>query len=188
MLVYRVFPHLPAASAGEPGHASYVHPDQGAGRWDNPNLYEAFYCATSAEAAIGESFAHISAWSVAMLRFPQLPGSVRALGTYRIDEEAHPLLDFDDPRALHDRGLRPTQVVVRNRPATQRIGADVYREGIWSGIRWWSMHRPQWTLLVLFDSGVIEGVSVEGLAGHPALLDAGARLAKVVDEGLATPQ
>lgn len=39
MLVYRVFPHLNSAKAGEPGHPSYLHRPQGTGRRDNPDHY-----------------------------------------------------------------------------------------------------------------------------------------------------
>lgn len=184
MLVWRVFPWVDRAAPGEPGHPLHVHPDQGAGRWDNPDRYLALYVAASAEAAVGESFAHLVRWTVDMLPFPQVPGAVRALGVYRYDEEAHPLLDLDDARALLDRGLRPTDVVVRNRPRTQAIARSVHDEGHWAGIAWWSMHRPQWPLMVFFGTDVVTVEDVVDLPGHPALRDAGAVLAKEVDAAL----
>jgi hypothetical protein len=103
------------------------------------------------------------------------------LGVYSIDEEAHPWLDLDDARALLERGLRPTDVVIRNRPKTQRIARDVFGEGCWSGVSWWSMHRPQWTLLALWrhDSVVVE--EVQPVRGHPALHDAGRLLARRIE-------
>jgi hypothetical protein len=183
VLIYRVFPWLTTARRGEPGHPLYVHPDQGAGRWDNPDLYAAFYCAAEAEAAVGESFAHIATWSAAMLTFPLIPGAERALGIYHFDEESHPLLDLDDPRALLDRGLRPTDVVIRNRPATQRVAREVYEEGDWAGISWWSLHRPQWTLFALFGESDVEEREVVDLRHHPATLEAARRLAKALAPG-----
>lgn len=172
MLVYRVFPYLARAAAGEPGHPLFLHPDQGAGRWDNRDLYRAAYVAASPSGAVGEAFAHLSTWSRAMLPLPVIPGAERALGVYRLDEERHPLLDLDDPRALLDRGLRPTDVVIRNRPRTQRMARDVFAEGTWSGLSWWSMHRPQWTLHVLWDVDALSSEAVQPLPGHPATRDA----------------
>ncbi len=181
MLLYRVFPHLPRAKPGEPGHPLYVHPLQGKGRWDNPALYLARYLAASAEAAVGEAFANLSTWSPAMLAAPFPAGSVRRLGTYRIDETANPLLDLDDAQALLDRHLRPTDIVVRNRPRTQSIAGAVFAEGHWAGISWWSYHRPQWTLLTLWSTVHIADERVEDIDGHPALTDAAKVLAKHVD-------
>jgi hypothetical protein len=184
LLVYRVFPHRPKAEPEEPGHPLYLDPNQGFGRWDNPDLYRGLYMALSASGAIGETFAHLSIWSRAMLPFPSIDGSERVLGVYSFDEEALPLLDLDDPRALLDRGLRPTDVVVRNRPRTQQIARQVFAEGKWSGLSWWSMHRPQWTLQVLWSSEGIALERIEPLPRHPAFRDAGLLLAKQLDEDI----
>ncbi len=181
MLVYRVFPNVHAADEGEPGHPLYLFPEQGFGRWDNPDLYRAMYVAGSASGAIGEAFAHLSNWSQAMLPFPLVDGAVRALGTYSVNEEVHPLLDFDDPKVLLDRALRPTEVVIRNRPRTQQIARDVHAEGKWRGLSWWSMHRPRWTLHILWHVDGIVVEHIEPLSGHPGLLDAGRLLAKQLD-------
>ena len=184
MLRYRVFPHVAGAGVGEPGHPLYIHPDQGHGRWDNPDLYEALYVAASPTGAIGETFVHLSNWSPAILPFPAIDGAERKLGIYSINEETNPVLDLDDPRALLGRGLRPTNVVVRNRPRTQAIARMVYQEGRWSGLSWWSMHRPQWTLEVLWKMADVAVESIESLPGHPALLDAGLLLAKQLDPAI----
>lgn len=184
MLLYRVFPHLASAGVGDPGHPSFVHPDQGAGRWDNPDLYRALYVATTAEAAIGETFAHLGYWRRAMLDFPSIPDSQRDLVVYELDEENEPVLDLDDPKALVTRALRPSEVVVRNRPHTQQIARLVFEERRWSGLSWWSMHRPQWALRAMFGTDAVRVVEVEPLVGHAALASAGSRLAKVVDQDL----
>jgi hypothetical protein len=182
--LYRVFPRVPRARLGQPGHGLYIHPDQGAGRWDNPDLYRAGYFAASPEGAVGETFAGISTWRAAMLAFPALDKGVRVLGTYRIDEEAHPLLDLDDARNLVDRGVRPSHVVWRNRPATQAVARTAHEEGRWSGLSWWSMHRPQWSLVCLWDLDTLVLEAIEPLRGHPALLEAAGRLARPVDDDL----
>lgn len=187
MLVYRVFPHVAGAGEGTPGHPLYLDADQGFGRWDNPSLYRALYVAGSPSGAIGETFAHLSTWSRAMLPFPSVDGAERVLGTYSIDEDAHPLLDLDDPRALLDRSLRPTDVVIRNRPQTQRVARDAHAEARWSGLSWWSMHRPQWTLHALWRADDLEVERIEALPGHPGLLDAGRLLAKHLEPDVTGP-
>ncbi|MGH9062417.1 MAG: RES domain-containing protein [Acidimicrobiales bacterium] len=180
MLVHRVFPHLPAAKRGEPGHPLYVHPDQGKGRLDNPDLYLVRYLAVQAEAAVGEAFAGLSVWQPAMLGFPMLPDAERALGTYRLDEEAAPLLNLDYAEVLLDRHLRPTQVVARNRPTTQAWARAIFDERRWAGVSWWSYYRPQWVVIGLWATdGALTVERVESLVGHPAVEDAARTLAKV---------
>ena len=87
-------------------------------------------------------------------------------------------LDLDDAGVLVERSLRPTDVVIRNRPRTQQIARAVHAGGGWAGLSWWSMHRPQWTLHVLWDHRALVVEGVEPLPGHPGLLDAGRLLAK----------
>ncbi len=95
MLLYRVFPYLPTALSHEPGHPSYIHKPQGAHRLDNPGHYTVSYFALEPSGAAGETFRDLDEWSDAMFVFPSLPGSRRALATYRVDD-ATPLLDLDD--------------------------------------------------------------------------------------------
>jgi len=177
--LYRVFPYVEAAEQDESGHGLNVQVRyQGKGRWDNPVLYTVMYLSASPEAAVGETFGNLATWSPAMLKFPQIAHSVRSLGTFELDEGSHPLLDLDDAGELAQRGIRPTHVVVRNRPRTQKIASDVFSEGHWSGISWWSYHRPQWTAVALWDSGGLAIRRVEDLGGHPALDAAARTLAK----------
>jgi hypothetical protein len=179
VLLYRVFPHVAGAGRTDrPGHPLYVHPTQGQGRWDNPSLYLVRYLATSPEAAVGEAFGGLHTWTPAMLAFPAIAGAERRLATYRFDEEANPLLDLDDARALVTRNLRPTDIVRRNRPRTQSIAAAIHNERTWSGISWWSYQRPQWTVVGLWQPDALKVESVADLPGHPAILDAALTLAK----------
>jgi hypothetical protein len=155
-----------------------VHPIQGKGRWDNPSLYLARYLAISPEAAVGEAFGHLATWSPKMLDSPSVQGAERYLGTYRFDETTSPLLDLDDADVLRRRHLRPTYVVARNRPRTQQIAADIFNEGRWAGIQWWSYQRPQWTLAALWATLAVSCESVDAIPKHPALSDAARALAK----------
>jgi hypothetical protein len=178
VLLYRVFPYLNRSAKGEPGHPLYTPAVQGGGRWDNPGLYVCRYLATTPEAAVGEAFGHLATWSAGMLISPSLNDAARSLGIYRLDEDLSPILDLDDPEVLAERGIRPTHVVVRNRPRTQAIAARIYREGRWAGIQWWSFYRPQWPVVALWE-GDLTVERVENLAPHPALDDAARELAKL---------
>jgi hypothetical protein len=179
VLLYRVFPYLPAAPAGNPGHPLYVEASsQGRGRWDNPSLYSTMYLSCSPEAAIGETFGNLARWTPKMLNLPALPGSQKTLATFEFDEEAHPLLDLDDARVLSQRAIRPTHVVVRNRPRAQQIAAGIFAEDLWSGIQWWSYHRPQWTAVALWDLSDLSVVAVDDIAGHPGLAAAAKALSR----------
>jgi hypothetical protein len=186
VLIYRVIPYLPGAPPGQPGHALYVPAAfQGQGRWDNPSRYVLLYAAPAPETAIGEAFANLQRWSDAMLPVPWLAGARRCLAVLEVDETTHPTLDLDDAAALLDRHLRPTDVVIRNRPRTQTIAAAVHDEGRWSGLRWWSYHRPQWPVMALWDVGGVTVRAVEPIPGHPALFAAADTLSKPVEGALA---
>jgi hypothetical protein len=183
VLAYRVFPALNSARAGEPGHPEYLHPQQGQGRLDNPSHYLCWYLSLEASGAVGEVFADLLHWRELMFSFPALPGSRRALGTYEIPDNAS-LLDLDDARNLLERNLRPTQVIERNRAATQAWALRVFEERgssferKWVGLRWWSFHRPQWRILGLWDVSP-NCVQVERLdLHHPAVVDAAKALSK----------
>lgn len=190
MLVYRVFPYLAAAAPGMPGHPLYLHRPQGHGRLDNPAHYDTWYFALTPEAAVGESFADLSTWTEDMFTFPKVPGARRALGTFEIDD-GWPVLDLDDARTLYERRLRPTQVIARNRAVTQSWALGVFDERDdrgerrWSGIRWWSFHRPHWTVIALWyargEPVAHKVVLVEELnLAHVAVRDAARSLAKAI--------
>jgi hypothetical protein len=96
------------------------------------------------------------------------------------------VLDLDDPAQLLRLGLRPTQIVIRSLTVTQAWGHRIWSETdphtgdhVWQAVSWWSYHRPVWTVLA---SWVRPGlVRVEPLnLGHPALLDAGKALQRII--------
>jgi hypothetical protein len=173
VLLYRVFPYLPSASRGQPGHPLYVHPAQGDGRFDNPAHYLAWYMAAEAVSAVGESFADLSEWRDEMFEFPHIPSSHKALGVYDLPDDL-PYVDLDDPQRLVDLGVRPSQVVERNRPYTHALALRIYMEAKYNGIRWWSFHRPQWHAYCLWEIDP-EIVQVDDLTVAHIAVDSAAR-------------
>jgi len=153
MLLHRVFLHDPAAAPGKSGHANYLHKPQGAGRWDNPALYDAWYLSPAAEGAVGETLGNLATWSADMLEHPS--GLRRALATFSVDDDLS-IFDFDDATNLQHLGMRPSQVVIRNKAFTQSKAAALFAETHhdgrrrWAGVSWWSYHRPSWRNVMLW--------------------------------------
>lgn len=182
MLAYRVFPYLPTARSGRPGHPLYEHRPQRGGRIDHPD-YFVWYTARQPEAAVGESFASLATWADSMFDFPQLQAR-RALGIYRLPDELA-VLDLDDPAELLKRSLRPTQIVARNLPVTQAWGHSIWDERSphdhaarrWQAVQWWSFHRPHWTVLASWQRPTLHEVQPLSLE-HPAVVDAAAALVR----------
>lgn len=190
MLAYRIVPYKESAAPGTPFSASYLYPKQGTGRIDNPRRYKVWYLTREPEAAVAEVFGNWSVWNEGMFQFgerdPDLRGSQRALVTFRLPDDLE-TLDLDQALALHERGMKPTSVVERNRTSTQRWALRIFEEAdykgdpAWTGVQWWSFHRPYWRILGLW--GVTpEVMSVEPLTlAHPAVIDAATALGKILD-------
>jgi RES domain len=185
VLLYRVFPYLPTASPGEPGHPLYEHRPQRGGRIDHPD-YFVWYLSPHAAAAIGETFGNLGVWDGSMFPFPLIAGSRRALGTYRLPDDLR-LLDLDDPAALVERSLRPTQIVTRNLAVTQAWGHRLWDERDphdasqhrWQAVKWWSYHRPVWSVMASWERPELQQVEDLDL-NHPAVRDAAAALSRVL--------
>ena len=189
MLVYRVFAYDPRAASAEPGHWGYLHlPAQGSLRLDNPDLYQTCYFSATPEGAIGESFGDLATWSDAMFDTPYLPGGRRVLGVFEISDDTA-LLDLDNANNLAARALRPTDVISRVRPATQAWARNIFNERdthgnrLWRGVRWWSFHRPHWTIYGIWIAPgellIHNLVHIEPLSeAHPAVISAQETLAR----------
>lgn len=169
---YRVCPYLHRARPGEAGHPLHVPFPQGAGRLDNPEHYRVLYLSDHPAGAVAEAFGNHAVWTAGLLAGPpSLPGSARALVTYRAS--AWRVLDLDNSGALRERKLRPSQIVTRDRSVTQRWALAAFRERRWSGVRWWSYYDPRWGSLGLWDISRLRVESVEPLAwDHPVVVEA----------------
>jgi len=185
VLVHRIFPYLPSAPVGELGHPLYEHHPQRSGRLDHPDYY-VWYLTAQPQAAVGEVFGNLASWESSMFDAPQVPGARRALGVYRLPDDLQ-VLDLDDPTELAQRGLRPTQIVVRNLAVTQAWAHRIWNERDphdptsrrWQAVQWWSYHRPFWTVLGSWQRPELDHVEDLDL-DHAAVRDAAEALTRTV--------
>lgn len=168
MRLYRVFPWLTTAREGEPGHALYVPEPSGAGRVDNPTRYRVLYLSDSPAGAVAEAFGTLKLWTAQMFVRPDLPGSMRAVAAYEVADDVT-IFDLDDAASLGSLGLRPSQVVTRERPVTQKWALTIYEQGKWAGVRWWSYYDPTWYSYAVWD---LPALTLDPGAVQPLSIDA----------------
>jgi len=146
----------PRLQPWDPFHPLHLPVDrQGAGRFDNPHRYVALYGATSPTAAVGEAFGNSALWKPGEVARAK-EGHPRCLVTIDVDE-AIVLVDLDDAQTLVDLGLRPSDVVRRNRDRTQEVALRLWLEGEATrphGVRWRSYWRPEWEVVTLWSAGL----------------------------------
>jgi hypothetical protein len=128
------------------GGALFVPPSRGHNRIANASLYNELYLSDSAAGAIGETFGRFPVWDEAMLEHPRgrYAIAVFELGDLRI-------CDLDDARTLVRLDLKPTDVITRNRAASQAWSRALFIEGVWIGVSWWSYYLPEWKNVALWD-------------------------------------
>lgn len=162
--LYRVIAWDPFAEPGSVGHPLHVPLyRQGRGRIDNPDVYGVLYAADRPEGAIAEQFGWHPIWSPGMFKARDIttPWSY-ALCRFQLADDR--ILDLDDPRALLERALRPSRVVMREREITQGWARGIHAEQRWVGISWWSYYDPAWVSTGLWDLSSIT------LPDHPERL------------------
>ena len=172
--LYRVFPFLSEARPGAPGGALYV-PPQGGSRLDNPDLYSVFYASDAEAGALAEAFGRFPEWTPSILDgSPSLPGSSRGIAHYRLDDTSV-ICDLDDPAQLIALGLRPSDVVNRDYSRTREWARQIYRQGKWKGVRWWSYYDPRWSTFGLWDINALLLIDVRPLRLEDAAIAEAAR-------------
>lgn len=131
------------------------------------------YLGDTAQGAIAEAFGRFPEWQAEMLEgSPSLPGSRHALARYRLDD-AEPICNLDDPQCLLDLGLRPSDVVSRDYNKTRPWARQIHAKGKWSGVRWWSYYRPEWSSFALWKTERLSLQELSPLAlNHPAFVEA----------------
>jgi hypothetical protein len=174
--------HPDASNPAESGHPLYIWPRQGAGRVDDPDReYTVLYVGDSAQGAAAEAFGRYPVWTSDILAPPPgTPyGTRKALVKYEGDP---PILDLDDPEALQEWSLRPSNVVSRDRASTQQWARSMYETGDYAGLSWWSFYEPRWGSFGLWE---ITGLTVAGdpeplTMAHDAVQDAAALIRRVI--------
>lgn len=179
--LFRVLPYLHGAGAGEPGHPMFVPPSTGSSRIGNPGVYEVLYVGDDPAGAVAEAFGWSPQWNGGLVRGSRaVPGSVRALVTYVLDD-AVPVCDLDNAPRLVELELRPSQVVTRDRAVTQAWALGVFHRGEFAGVRWWSYFDPRWGSFGLWDASALTVVEVKALSmDDPAVVEAARVLNRVV--------
>lgn len=182
MELYRVVPYLDTADEGEPGHPLYVPTSTGANRIDNPGVYDALYLGDEPACAVAEAFGWAPRWNAGLLRgTPSLPGSVRALVSYELDEGSA-VCDLDDADRLAELGLRPSRVVTRERTVTQAWARDLFDAGEFVGVRWWSYYNPDWGSVGLWDIAALTVTDIVVLTiHHSSFVAAAAEVIRVIE-------
>lgn len=142
------------------GQADQFHPlyvpvrSQGAGRMDNPAFYAALYLASDGIAACGEVFGNHHRLGDDALWHRTVPGVRRCLVTVEVPEDLT-LIDLDDAAVLAERGIRPSDVVRRDRERTQQIALRAFLDRSTTtaaALSWWSYHHPSWVLMMLWSN------------------------------------
>lgn len=180
--LYRVLPYLESAAVGQPGHPLYVPPSTGANRIDNADAYDVLYLGDDSACAVAEAFGWAPRWTAGLLRgSPSLPGSVRALVTFHVDDVPG-ICNLDDAPRLVALRLRPSRVVTRDRAVTQAWALELFRSGEFAGVRWWSYYDPDWGSIGLWDT---TGVTVTDIVvltpDHPAFTSAAMAINRVIE-------
>jgi len=180
--LYRVLPYLDTARRGEPGHP-LTRPLSRGNRVDNPDHYLTLALGDHPATAMAEAFGTFSRWNRGLFRgAPALPRSVRALVRYELDDAAA-VCDLDDADTLVAVGLRPSQVISRDRTVSQAWALTLYETGSYVGVRWWSYYDPRWGSYALWDVRALRVVDIEVLheVTHPAFVEAADVLCRLIE-------
>ncbi|MGH2879102.1 MAG: RES family NAD+ phosphorylase [Solirubrobacteraceae bacterium] len=152
MILWRALPYRPNARPDEHGGALWFPRElQGAGRHDNPDLYGCFYASENPISPVAEALAPFRGTGTlteAMLTRAGLP---LALARLSLSDEGD-VIDLDDPHALLERSLLPSQVATGSRPVTQQWAGRLFESHPAPvALRWWSTLEASLINLTLFD-------------------------------------
>jgi hypothetical protein len=136
-------------------------------------LYRELYVADAATGAIAQAFGRIAIWNGEMLRRPS--GEALSLASYD-DGDRVTVCDLDDPAMLLSLGLRPSNVVSRDRTITRDWSRRIYQTRSYSGISWWSSYDPQWRSFGIWSTSSLSLADIRELSLSDADLLEAARV------------
>jgi hypothetical protein len=146
---WRAFPWDPAAKAGEPFSPSYIHPNQGSGRFDLSGKL-VVYLAESAVHAVAEKLQRFRGQKIDRNDLIE-SGKPLALVECRLGKIK--IADLCDPALLVKHDIKPDVLASRDFAKTQRVAAALYKEGF-AGLRWWSALSGDWHTIVVFQGAI----------------------------------
>lgn len=112
---------------------------------------------------MAERFGNLAAWTEEMLAPPPaLEHCTTCLVEYESGRTA--ACDIDDAHELVRLGLRPSEVVTRDRSRSQGWAESIWRERRWDGVRWWSYYGSHWGSFGLWDTTKLRVVRVTALS------------------------
>ncbi|MGH7522321.1 MAG: RES family NAD+ phosphorylase [Gemmatimonadales bacterium] len=168
---WRVFPWNPAAKAGEPFSPSYVHPNQGSGRFDVSGKL-VVYLAETAVHAVAEKLQRFRGQKVDR---KDIFESGHQLALVECQLEKIKLADLCDPAVLVKYGIAPDVLASREISKTQAVAAAVHKAGL-AGLRWWSALSGDWHTIVVFEGTITYGEPEPLAIGHAVVQEAATAL------------
>lgn len=168
---WRVFPWDRAANAGEPFSPSYIHPNQGSGRFDLTGKL-VVYLAETAVHAVAEKLQRFRGQKINRKDLME-SGKPLALVECRVSDIK--IADLCDPRVLVQHDIAPDVLASREIAKTQAIAAALSKAGF-DGLRWWSALSGDWHTIVLFQGDIAYGEPEQLTIGHKAVLEASVAL------------
>lgn len=152
MILWRVLPWRPDARPRDPGGSLWFPRElQGAGRHDSPDRYGCLYVGERQLSPIAESLAPFRGSGPLVAGMLERAGTTLALARLVLADDSE-LIDLDDPGALRELGLRPSEVATAARPITQAYAARLFEsrpEAV--GLRWWSTIEASLINVTLYD-------------------------------------
>ncbi|OLC89024.1 MAG: hypothetical protein DMD38_14600 [Gemmatimonadetes bacterium] len=168
---WRVFPWDPAARPGEPFSPSYIHPNQGSGRFDVAGKL-VVYLAETAIHAVAEKLQRFRGQKI---NRKDLIESGKTLALVEGHLGSIKLADLCDPQTLVKYDIRPDVLASRDITKTQAVAAALHKEGF-GGLRWWSALSGDWHTIVVFQGEIEYGPPEPLTIGHEAVREASAAL------------
>jgi len=164
---WRVFPWDPAATAGDPFSPSYIHPNQGSGRFDLSGKL-VVYLAETAVHAVAEKLQRFRGQRIQRKDLIE-SGKTLALVECRVEQTK--LADLCDPAVLVKYGIAPDVLASREIARTQAIAVALHDAGF-GGLRWWSALSGDWHTIVVFQGEIEYGEPEPLTMTHHAVQEA----------------
>ena len=164
---WRVFPWDPTARPGEPFSPSYIHPNQGAGRFDVAGKL-VVYLAETAVHAVAEKLQRFRGQKIDR---KDLIESRKPLALVECQLGKIKLADLCDPAVLVKHDIKPDVLASREIAKTQAVAARLHDAG-YQGLRWWSALSGDWHTIVVFEGHIEYGKPEQLTIDHQIVQEA----------------